>query len=64
MTDGYLSARHAAAYLDMSYAAFDQMVRRQGIPHKRYGRIRRFLKSDLEAAGDVLRLRLLRKKVA
>lgn len=51
---GYLSAQSAAKYLDMTYAAFDQAVRRHGIPHKRIGRLRRFKASDLDAALDAM----------
>lgn len=46
---GYLSARSAAAYLDMTYGAFDQAVRRLAIPHERIGRLRRFKKSTLDS---------------
>lgn len=38
----YLSSRHAAEYLDLSYRAFDVWVRRYGVPHLRLGRQRRF----------------------
>jgi excisionase family DNA binding protein len=50
MTPGYLSAKHAAEYLDLSYRAFDQAVRRHGIPHERIGRLRRFTPAALDAA--------------
>lgn len=64
MTDGYLSARHAAEFLDMSYAAFDQAVRRLGIPCKKFGRLRRFRKADLERVMDAMSQRPRRKRAA
>lgn len=66
MNDGYLSAHSAAAYLDLTYRAFDQAVRRHGIPHKRIGRLRRFLKADLDRTLDAMaqRPRPRRKTVA
>lgn len=57
MTDGYLSARSAAAYLDLTYRAFDQAVRRHGIPHERLGRLRRFRKADLDNVLKAMRQR-------
>lgn len=57
MNDGYLSAKHAAEYLDLSYDAFDQAVRRHALPCYRIGRLRRFLKSDLQAALQAMALR-------
>ena len=49
MTPGYLSTKHAAAYLDLTVRAFDQAVRRHGIPHARIGKLRRFKPADLDA---------------
>ena len=51
---GYLSPRHAAEYLDLTYRAFDQAVRRLGIPHKRLGRVRRFSKAALDRMLDAM----------
>jgi excisionase family DNA binding protein len=50
MSEPLLTARQAAAYVNVSYAAFDQMVRRVGIPHERWGRVRRFRKDVLDRA--------------
>lgn len=54
---GYLSARHAAEYLDLTYRAFDQAVRQHGIPYKRLGRLRRFAKADLDRVLEAHSLR-------
>lgn len=64
MSDGYLSARSAAAYLDLTYKAFDQAVRRHGIPCKRLGRLRRFLKADLDRALDAMSQRPKLRRVS
>lgn len=64
MTAGYLSARSAAAYLDKTYKAFDQFVRRHGVPCKRLGRVRLFLKADLDRVVDVMTDRARRERAA
>lgn len=64
MSDGYLSTKHAAEYLDLSVRAFDQAVRRHGIPCKRIGRLRRFVKADLDRALDAMSRRPRARKVA
>lgn len=45
---GYLNARSAAAYLDMTFCAFDQWARRYGIPCERRGRIRLYTRATLD----------------
>lgn len=58
MSEGpYLSATHAADFLDLTYKAFDMAVRRHGIPYKRLGRLRRFSKADLEKVLDAMTAR-------
>ena len=54
---GYLSSRHAAEYLDLTWRAFDQAVRRHGIPYKWFGRQRRFKVADLERVLDAMTAR-------
>lgn len=54
---GYLSARHAAEYLDMPYRTFDKWVRREGVPHALVGRQRRFSRTTLDAVMKTLALR-------
>ena len=54
MSDGYLSTKSAAAYLDATPRGFDQFVRRHGIPYVLYGRCRRFKKVDLDKALKTL----------
>lgn len=54
---GYLSSQSAAKYLDMTYAAFDQAVRRLGIPHGRLGRQRRFSKDTLDRVLKTMAMR-------
>lgn len=61
MSGGYLSARHAAEYLDLTYEAFDKAVRKHGIPFKWFGRLRRFQKTDLDKALDAMSRRPLRR---
>lgn len=58
MSEGYLTAREAAAYVGTTYRGFDVFVRRHGVPHVRYGRNRRFQKATLDR---VLRTMTLRK---
>jgi excisionase family DNA binding protein len=53
----YLSAKHAAAYLDVPYRTFDKWVRREGIPHVWVGRQRRFSKATLDAVLKTIALR-------
>lgn len=45
---GYLTAQHAAEYLDMTVRAFDQFARRNGIPCARRGRIRLYRQATLD----------------
>lgn len=54
MTGGYMSTRAAAEYLGLTYKAFDMHVRRQGIPFKWFGGLRRFAKADLERAMEAM----------
>ena len=62
MSAGYLSTRHAAEYLDLTVRAFDQAVRRLGIPHHRIGRLRRFKASELDAVLDAMSKRPVRPR--
>lgn len=57
MSAGYLSARHAAEYLDMTFRAFDQWTRREGIPCLRIGRTRRYTRESLDRALKTISLR-------
>ena len=54
MSAGYLNARHAAAYVDKTYKAFDMAVRRHGIPFKWFGGRRLFRTADLDAAIEAM----------
>ena len=58
MSDGYLTAKEAAAYVGTTYRGFDVFVRRHGVPCRWYGNRRRFRKETLDA---VLKLRGQRK---
>ena len=54
VSDGYLSLKSAAEYLDAKPRGFDQFVRKHGVPYVLYGRCRRFKKSDLDKALKTL----------
>jgi len=62
MSEGWLSTRSAAKHLDMTPRAFDQAVRRLGIPHHRIGRLRRFKASELDAVLDAMSKRPVRPR--
>jgi excisionase family DNA binding protein len=44
----WLSTDKAAAHLDLSPGAFDELVRRKGIPHQWVGNSRRFSRDVLD----------------
>lgn len=54
MSDTYLTAKEAAAYVGTTYRGFDQWVRRHGVPCKRYGRHRRFTRTQLDKVLEVM----------
>lgn len=54
---GYLNAREAAEYLGVTYRSFDQWVRRHGVPHVRYGRVRKFKRDTLDRVLTAMALR-------
>ncbi len=53
----YLTAPEAADYLGVTYRGFDQLVRRHGVPHVRYGRIRKFKRDVLDRVLATMALR-------
>lgn len=58
MTGPWLRPKEAAAYVGMSYKAFDAWVRREGVPYKWVNqRHRRFSQPTLDRVIEVISLR-------